>query len=55
MSKLPRNVKGKQLIAVLEKLGFKVVGKRGGHFRLSPSLEDGHRLQYIQNQFLKAH
>ncbi len=35
MSKLPRNVKGKQLIAALEKLGFKVVGKRGSHFRLS--------------------
>ena len=35
MSKLPRNIKGKQLITVLEKLGFKVVGKRGSHFRLS--------------------
>lgn len=35
MSKLPRNVKGKQLITALEKLGFKVVGKRGSHFRLS--------------------
>ncbi len=34
MSKLPRNVKGKQLIAALEKIGFKVVGKRGSHFRL---------------------
>lgn len=37
MSKLPRNVKGKQLIAALSKLGFKVVGKRGSHFRLSHS------------------
>lgn len=37
MSKLPRNVKGKHLITVLEKLGFKVVGKRGSHFRLSHS------------------
>lgn len=35
MSKLPRNVKGKQLIIVFEKLGFKVVGKRGSHHRLS--------------------
>ncbi len=37
MSKLPRNVKGKQLITVLEKLGFNVTGKRGSHFRLSHS------------------
>ncbi len=35
MSKLPRNVKGKQLIAVFEKLGFKVFGKRGSHHCLS--------------------
>lgn len=34
MSKLPRNVKGKQLIVALEKIGFKVIGKRGSHFRL---------------------
>ena len=34
MSKLPRNVKGKQLIVVLEKIGFQIVGKRGSHFRL---------------------
>ncbi len=33
MSKLPRNVKGKQLITVLERLGFKIVGKKGSHFR----------------------
>lgn len=37
MSKLPRNVKGKQLIIALEKLGFKVVRKKGSHFRLSHS------------------
>lgn len=35
MSKLPRNVKGKQLVTALEKLGFSVVGKRGSHFRLA--------------------
>lgn len=35
MSKLPRNVKGKQLIGILEKFGFKVTGKRGSHIRLS--------------------
>lgn len=35
MSKLPRNVKGKQLINFLEKQGFKVTGKKGSHFRLS--------------------
>ena len=34
MNKLPRNVKGKQLIAILERLGFKIVGKRGSHVRL---------------------
>lgn len=34
MSKLPRNVKGKQLITILERLGFKVVGKKGSHIRL---------------------
>ncbi len=37
MNKLPRNVKGKQLITTFEKLGFKIVGKRGSHFRLSHS------------------
>ena len=37
MSKLPRNVKGKQLIVALEKIGFKVVGKKGSHFRLRHS------------------
>lgn len=35
MAKLPRNVKGKQLIAILERLGFRIVGKRGSHIRLS--------------------
>ena len=35
MSKLPRSVKGKQLITILERIGFKVVGKKGSHFRLS--------------------
>ena len=35
MSKLPRNVKGKQIVSILEKLGFEVVGKKGSHFRLS--------------------
>lgn len=35
MGKLPRNVKGKQLVTALEKIGFTVVGKRGSHFRLS--------------------
>ncbi len=35
MGKSPRNVKGKQLITVFERLGFKVVGKKGSHHRLS--------------------
>lgn len=34
MAKLPRNVKGKQLIVILKRLGFKVVGKKGSHVRL---------------------
>ncbi len=37
MSKLPRNVKSKQLISILERLGFVVVGKRGSHVRFSHS------------------
>ena len=34
MSKLPRNIKGKQLIGILERLGFTIAGKRGSHVRL---------------------
>ncbi|MCX6817046.1 MAG: type II toxin-antitoxin system HicA family toxin [Candidatus Beckwithbacteria bacterium] len=33
--KLPRNVKGKQLIKVLKKLGFNICGQRGSHVRLT--------------------
>lgn len=32
--KLPRNVKGKQLIKILKKLGFNECGHRGSHIRL---------------------
>lgn len=35
MPKLPRNIKAKQLIVVLKKLGFEEVGKRGSHIRLA--------------------
>jgi len=35
--KLPRNVKGKQLIKVLKKLGFNICGQRGSHIRLEHS------------------
>ena len=35
MSKLPRNIKGKQLITILERQGFSITGKRGSHHRLS--------------------
>ncbi|HZE86625.1 MAG TPA: type II toxin-antitoxin system HicA family toxin [Methylomirabilota bacterium] len=35
MTKLPRNIKGKELINILERWGFKVVGKRGSHVRLA--------------------
>ena len=35
MSKLPRNVKGKQLVAILKRLGFRIVGKKGSHVRLA--------------------
>jgi len=44
MTKLPRNVKGKELIRVLIKLGFVEVGKRGGV---------GLKSQFIQNLFHK--
>lgn len=36
MSRLPR-LKGKELISVLEKLGFEVVRSRGSHFLLRHS------------------
>ena len=35
MSKLPRNIKGKQLIRALKKLGFKQESAKGSHIRLS--------------------
>lgn len=35
MSKLPRNIKGKELIKFLEKQGFKIVGKKGSHMRFT--------------------
>ena len=35
MTKLPRNVKGKQLIKALGKIGFSKVGSRGSHIRLA--------------------
>jgi len=34
MSKLPRNIKPKGLIKILERYGFREVGKRGSHVRL---------------------
>ena len=33
MSKLPRNVKARELINALVRLGFEEVGKRGSHIR----------------------
>ncbi len=35
MSKLPRNIKGKQLIRALKKLGFREETAKGSHQRLS--------------------
>ncbi len=35
MSKLPRNIKGKELVKFLEKQGFKIVGKKGSHMRFT--------------------
>ena len=35
MTKLPRNVKGKQLIKVFHKLGFQKSGGKGSHIRLT--------------------
>ncbi|MCR4264133.1 MAG: type II toxin-antitoxin system HicA family toxin [Candidatus Roizmanbacteria bacterium] len=37
MTKLPRNVKGKQLIKALQRLDFNIVGKKGSHVRLEHS------------------
>jgi len=35
MTKLPRNIKGKELIKALRKLGFAKTGSKGSHVRLS--------------------
>lgn len=37
MNKLPRNVKGKELIRALRKLGFVETGGKGSHVRLTHS------------------
>ena len=34
MTKLPRDVKGREMIAILTKLGFEKVGGKGSHIRL---------------------
>lgn len=35
MTKLPRNVKGRELIRALGKIGFTKTGSKGSHIRLS--------------------
>ncbi|MBI3342666.1 type II toxin-antitoxin system HicA family toxin [Candidatus Gottesmanbacteria bacterium] len=35
MTKIPRNVKGKELLRALGKLGFSKTGSRGSHVRLT--------------------
>lgn len=35
MTKLPRNIKGKQLIKVLKKFGFEKEAAKGSHIRLT--------------------
>ncbi|MBI5620643.1 type II toxin-antitoxin system HicA family toxin [Candidatus Gottesmanbacteria bacterium] len=35
MTKMPRNIKGKELLRVLDKLGFYKTGSRGSHVRLT--------------------
>jgi len=47
MSKLPRNIKGKELIAILERQGFTIVGKRGSHAVLLTVMEDGRWTQVV--------
>lgn len=37
MSKLPRNIKGKQLIKALKRLGFEEESAKGSHVRLTHS------------------
>ena len=34
MPKLPRNIKPKDLVKILQSKGFKIIGKRGSHVRL---------------------
>lgn len=35
MTKIPRNVKGKELLRAMAKLGFHKIGSRGSHVRLT--------------------
>lgn len=34
MTKLPRNLKPQKLVKILQRLGFKEIGRRGSHVRL---------------------
>lgn len=34
MIKLPRNVKGKEFLTILYRLGFREIGRKGSHVRL---------------------
>lgn len=45
MTKLPRNVKARELIKILGKFGFKKVGKRGSHVRFKH--KDGRWTQIV--------
>ena len=48
MTKIPRNVKGKELIRTLGKLGFNKTGSRGSHVRLTHA--DGRWTQVAVHQ-----
>lgn len=43
MTKLPRDIKGREMIALLIKLGFKNVGSKGSHIRFKH--QDGRKTQ----------
>jgi len=43
MTKLPRGIKGREMIAILIKLGFKDVGGKGSHIRFKH--QDGRKTQ----------
>jgi predicted RNA binding protein YcfA (HicA-like mRNA interferase family) len=44
MARLPRDVSGARLIALLETLGYRAVRRRGSHVRLERTAPEGHAI-----------